>query len=252
MNSKQNGFNDKVEGLRGDFRCEVIKAATGEIVDEHEQHNLIMTDARTVISRLFAGMQGASLPDTFMLGTAGNKDGSLLQAKEAADGFVKDRNTIFSLVTMDVNSGDIVDIMKNSYIEYTGADDQYTGLYLYTGSTTINVTLSDALINAGDFQYYEDLPEIYTTNFTCPGTQIDPDGDDANATNDAIVKVLVSGTAITFKLELGTEYGNSPDGSIPYTEAAIFAGDDIFCMKTFPAKFKDETVIFRIQWTITF
>lgn len=253
-NKSPKGFNDFYSGeMRGDFRCELVKAATGEIVDEHEKHNLIMTSARTVISKLFAGMSGASLPDSLMIGTAGNQTGTILIPKDEDDGFTKARTTLFSCVTMEVTSGDIVDIKMNSYIEYTGSDDSYTGLYLYTGNSTINFTFSDVEVSGDDFELTDELPDTFTTTFTVPGTSTDEDnGDDASATNGATMTVLYSGTAVTFKFELGTEYGNGDDGTRSYTEAGIFAGDDIFCMKTFPAKIKDETVIFRIYWTITF
>lgn len=251
-NQTLNNFGDHFDtGMRGDFRCETIKADTGLIVDEHEEHNLIMTSARTVISKLFAGMVGASLPDTLMLGTDGHQTGTILIPKDSDDGFTKARTTLFSCNTMTVESGDIVDIKKNSYIEYTSEDDNYTGLYLYTGESTINYTLSDVLISGEYFTMQDDLPETFTTTFTCPGTSSSDDGDDASATNGATVSVLLSGTAITFNFEIGTDVGNG-DGTRMYTEAGIFAGDDIFCMKTFPAKIKDETVIFRVYWTITF
>ena len=37
-----------------------------------------------------------------------------------------------------------------------------------------------------------------------------------------------------------------------YTEAALYAGDNIFSMKTFPARVKEDTVKLEITWSIVF
>ena len=48
---------------------------------------------------------------------------------------------------------------------------------------------------------------------------------------------------------------NAHDGStdvIAYTEAALYAGDKIFSMRTFPARTKEGNLEFKITWSITF
>lgn len=243
-------ISDNYSPKHGKFKLEVINALTMEVVDVEADNNMIMVGARTVMSRLFAGIQSASLPDRFVIGTQGHYEGSILTPKDSTQGFVKERNTLFSLLTKNVNSGDIVDLIRNDYVFYSGGDS-FTGLYKYVGNTIINLTLSDDLIDSDQFEFSDDLPESYTTEFTMPNNASST-GDDANATNGAVIKVLVSGTSVTFNVEIGTDYGNGEDNASIYTEAGIFAGEDLFCMKTFPAKIKDRTVIFRINWTIVF
>lgn len=237
----------------GNFKIETICAKTMKISDSHEEHNMIMIGAKNIISRLFANMKKPVFIDKFILGTAGNKDGTILIPKDRKDGFIQDRTTLFSLISLYIKSGDIVNIIKNDYIRYSSPNGDIDGLYHYIGETTINMTMNDDIIVSDYFIKRDELPESYYTSFILPRTQIDEtDGDLAESTNGAKVWVLLSGTSVTIKLELGVNIGNGSTGTMMYTEAGIFADEDIFCMKTFPAKIKDKTVILRIYWTINF
>jgi len=249
---------DKFSPMRGEFKLEVIDAKTMKVIDVEEDKNMIMTGARTTMSKLFAGIAGASLPNKLVIGTEGNVEGSILTPKDSTEGFIKTRNTLFSLLTKSTKSGEIEDLIRNNIIYYEGVNDSFTGLYRYVGNTIINLSMNDVVIESADFEPMDDLPETFSTSFTLPGTQtLSVDGseiiaDDAEGTNGAVVTVLLTGTSVSFRFEIGTDYANGVDNATIYTEAGIFAGDDLFCMKTFPAKIKDRTVIFRINWTIVF
>ena len=242
---QENAFNDEFSTKRGDFKIETVDALTGEILDVHEEHNLIMSGARNIISKLFAGVNGANLPNKFSLGTVGHKDGDITTPKDYDDGFTKDRNVLFSEVAVFAAAGQEIDINKNDIIEYTGSDSSFSGNYRFDGTTTINMTVDDVSILGNNFTYLYYSPQTYTTSFNISDSN-------TSSTNGSTVEVSLIGTSVTFKFELGTEVGNSETGVNMFTEAAIYAGDDIFCMKTFPAKIKDKTTIFRIFWTIVF
>jgi len=82
---------------------------------------------------------------------------------------------------------------------------------------------------------------------------------DANSTvtgSDGISTIATSiggasGTTTQYIFEFPETVANNT-GTVTYTECAMYAGNDIFSMRTFPAKIKDNTVILRITWSITF
>jgi len=41
-------------------------------------------------------------------------------------------------------------------------------------------------------------------------------------------------------------------GVVAYTEAALYSNEEMFSMKTFPARVKENTVKFIITWSIMF
>jgi len=60
-----------------------------------------------------------------------------------------------------------------------------------------------------------------------------------------------SGSVTQYIFEFPETAANNT-GTVTYTECAMYAGTEIFSMRTFPAKVKDNTVILRITWSITF
>lgn len=70
-----------------------------------------------------------------------------------------------------------------------------------------------------------------------------------------IIQRIVSQRAVTYIVEIPASNGNTNDISdpfLPYTEAALYANDRIFAMKTYPGRVKEETVKFTISWSIIF
>lgn len=59
---------------------------------------------------------------------------------------------------------------------------------------------------------------------------------------------------ITYTITLPVLAANGGDGLLyaPYTEAALYAGTNIFSMKVFNGKIKDSTTSLKITWKITF
>ena len=57
---------------------------------------------------------------------------------------------------------------------------------------------------------------------------------------------------IKYTITIETPNANVPGKAVPYTEAALYAGDNLFAMKTFPARVKENTVKFVITWSIIF
>ena len=57
---------------------------------------------------------------------------------------------------------------------------------------------------------------------------------------------------VKYTITIETPNGNVPGQAVPYTEAALYAGENLFAMKTFPARVKENTVKFVITWSIIF
>ena len=72
---------------------------------------------------------------------------------------------------------------------------------------------------------------------------------------DCDVSREVSGRTVTYTFDIPKEAANndsSDNDTIAYTEAAMYAGDKIFSMKTFPARVKESSVSMKIIWSIIF
>lgn len=111
--------------------------------------------------------------------------------------------------------------------------------------------------------FSEELSEFnYQIPFDCTGataTVLDDaaegyiDGDAGN-TQTCKVQRTVSDRTVTYIITIPDNAGNASGESpvVAYTEAALYAGTDIFSMKTFPARVKEDTVKFEITWSIIF
>jgi len=65
------------------------------------------------------------------------------------------------------------------------------------------------------------------------------------------VKVTVIDTTTIYEINVHNTSANG-DGTIIFTECALYTGDDIFSMRTFKGKIKDDSVSLRITWKILF
>jgi predicted secreted protein len=194
-----------------------IKAFNADgTVDEYTEKNLIMDEARRNMAQLVGGVT-----------TAGVVQGMHINQ--------------FVLGTKGHTGTNILDYIKVGDAGFTSAR---TSLF------------SEAIAGAKN----------YRISFTPTGGV---DVTDANATGrmysgavaGAIdgtkntVRRVVSDRTVTYTITVPATNANSGDAANPvvaYTEAALYAGDEIFSMKTFPARVKEDTVKFEITWSIIF
>jgi len=73
----------------------------------------------------------------------------------------------------------------------------------------------------------------------------EPDADETSTIN-----VVQNDTDVIYTIEIPNENGNDGD-TVVYTEAALYADDLIFSMKTFKGKIKDDSVTLRVIWKIS-
>jgi hypothetical protein len=74
---------------------------------------------------------------------------------------------------------------------------------------------------------------------------------ETNSNAGSTVKITQANNMITYEILLSINAANS-SGTVNYTEAAMYCGTNIFAMKTFSAKPKDNSSTIKITWSFTF
>jgi hypothetical protein len=243
-----------IVNLKGHFKIQSIDV-NNNVIDEWEEDNMIMENARYTMSELFSNLSSSTFINKFKLGTSGHDGNSIITPKTKDQGFVKERNRMFSEFESYATNSIITIIRKNDII-FNSSNSKF---YQYLINDSLNYNFTDA--NFTSPTIFRDLgtvqPYIFNVNFELPGSS-DINGVSAlNISDDdhggCSVNVLQSGTSVTFRFDVSTAAANKQyDTYSVFTEASLWANDRIFAMKTFKAKTKDSTVLLRIIWTITF
>lgn len=248
--------------LRGHFKVERYDSKDNLIDVPVDDHNMIMTNARLSMAEIFANLESATFAHRFMLGTLGHEEGNVYLPKESTDGFVKERDRMFSQVSGLVYSyGDMIDqLCKNDILQIISDATAAIEYWRYNGETTANYILDkDTVVKT--FTKISDLPYTLTVDFTLPRDNNVPD-DQTNTPEDSpyIVQVKQHDTSVSFIITIPMDYGNEqyinqPEYGIPtsvYTEASLWVNGRIFSMKTFQGVTKDDSIKLKITWTIIF
>lgn len=245
--------------FKGHFKVEAFDQSNN-VIDCWQDDNMIMQTARLTMAELFALLTTNASVNRVVLGTKGY-NGDVRVPKTATQGFVDTRNRLFS-ETIDANDGGLIDLKKGDIIRYIGATNP-TGTsmnyYEYQGNPIDQRAVADMDFGSSNWiDLGTTSPFTYTINFDMPRTT---SGNALNIVEDdgavgSTVEVTQSGNDVQFVISLSTLAGNGADdptpGSTTFTEAALYANDRIFAMKTFSSKIKDTTVLLKITWTISF
>ena len=241
-------LNDRID-FQGVFSVKALDK-DNNVIDEYVDNNLIMDRARQNMAQLVGGVTGAggtNEPNVgrhinkFVLGTLGHKSTGILDNKDpnvaGVDGYESVRTALFSeeAAPLDVAVTQTETIPYHYAIEFDVTNDSLD----YTDNTSTNAVVS-----------------MYNGTNTTPlytGIQ------DVAATDVSVQRVVggTEGRTVTYTITVPVGEGN-PDSTdvnkpvIAYTEAALYAGEDIFSMKCFPARVKENTVKFEITWSIIF
>ncbi len=236
---------------KGHFTIQSM-TSDGDIIDEYNDDNLIVTTSRTSIAELFAGI---SLPSVnkIVIGTSGY-NGVTSVPKSSAEGLVRERTRIFS-ESVDVTDGTTTDLVKNDLVRYTGStaiSGVLNNYYRYIGSgelsvdtSTIDFTTSDWIDVGGTGEY------SYPFSFDLPGTSNGAMTNIVESETGSSASIIQDGRDVTFTFTFGNAAGNGV-GTEQITEAGLYCNNRLFSIKTFPTKPKDATVILRIIWKISF
>lgn len=183
-------------------------------IEVYEDKNLIMDKARSNMAELVGGYTTGVPIDQFVLGNKGHNGEDILNYKKVGenDEFVSTRTKLFA--------------QDAAYDDKNGKDSFVYEIAFNVQSDTSTKTDTAAV---GRIAGSDDTQ-------TCE------------------VKRVVADRTCTYTITIPDFAGNKVgEGEVvAYTEASLYAGVDIFSMKTFPARVKEDTVKFEITWAIIF
>lgn len=125
-----------------------------------------------------------------------------------------------------------------------GTDGHITGNYL-TPKTEVQGFVSSRtnLFSEQNGNY------TYPVVFNNPGTASGNCTIVSEPNSGTIISLTSTSNSIQYTIEIDDAAANNT-GVVVFTEAALYAGTNIFSMKCFPGKIKDNTVSLRIIWKI--
>jgi hypothetical protein len=198
--------------LQGYFSIQELNEKD-EVIGEYSEKNLIMDAARKNMAELIAGLSVGKVINRFILGTRGHVGTDLLVPKTVGG-------------------------------SYTEGNFDSTKLKLY----------SEEAVAGTPYWYVDFAPNPLGGNATVANVFNSVNG--SEVTNDVIVNIGVSGKETTYTMTVPVTSANNPAGPVAYTEAGLVSvagGDiDLFSMKCFPARVKEDTVKLIIVWKIIF
>lgn len=254
---------DKIN-YSGYFDIEVIDN-NGKVTDKYEDKNLIMETSRSVLSKLFIG-KGNGI-NRIVFGTLGHQ-GELNIVKKSTDGFVSTRDRIFSEFK-ELNDGTYA-IIKNDIIKYV-PNGKFYQMISVSGTMIINSTnIANTAVwkeVSEPYNYYidftlptEDLTDtnVWTENngsYTASCTVTDEkgiaDGEIISVESTVQIEIVDGTVKFTVIMSANVAQGITQTYRI-FTEAGLYSNNDIFSMKVFPVKYKNNTSTVKVQWGISF
>jgi len=246
---------DNVKPLReikGHFTIQTFDKS-GKMLSEEKDPNLIMDNSRSAMAKNISGLPSKKSIDKIILGTLGSNN-SIVIPKSSVEGLISSRNRLFS-ESIDASDTFNQAVLKNDLIRYTGTANT-TGTtnnyYTYIG---VGETINASTVNFADTTLFTDLgataPYTYSVGFTSPAVSGDYATNIVEIDQNSTVIVTTGVNNVTYTIDISNNAGNNSSSEI-YSEAALYAGTDIFSMKTFRGKIKDASVLLRIIWKIQF
>ena len=198
--------------FQGHFSVKIFKK--DGTIETYEDKNLIMDTARSNMAELVGGYSLGKPIDQFVLGNKGHNGTDILDYKKvgANNEFLSERTKLFS---------------QDVLYDTAGGKDSFTYEIRFDAISDTSSVVDSAAV-----------------------------GKIAGAVETQLCEVsrLVAQRTCTYIITIPDVAGNKVgEGEVvAYTEGALYAGVDIFSMKTFPARVKEDTVKFEITWAIIF
>ena len=123
--------------FKGHFTIQSIDK-DGNIIDEYKDNNMIMETARSSMAMMFGNLNSNTFINKFRLGTMGHRGDSIITPKDKNDGFVKERDRMFSEATEYATNANITPLRINDIVKYT-SDNTY---YKYLGTDVSEYTVT--------------------------------------------------------------------------------------------------------------
>ena len=193
-----------------------------ELIDSYEENNLIVYGARSVMAKVLGSFSnGSSACDMLnpinmlVLGTRGHVGTDILHPV-----MVGEMHSDLGLFTPE---------RTELYSEQTQEFNYHVTFNPAGGMVVEDIELPGTMYNNG-------VPGITDPSLNSAKREIIGD----------------FGNVVRYTITVEQDCGNIPGVPVAYTEAALYAGDTMFAMKTFPARVKEDSVKFVIIWSIIF
>jgi len=177
------------------------------------------------------------------------KDGKVIDSFEQHNLIMDEARKIFAKLLANINGQPVVDKFVMGNCGHVGADanDPSAGDILVPKSEIDGFTSDRTMLFAEE-------SGTNGTNYNSIEFTVDGVSGDTVTANDGIttVKTTVNENEVEYIIDIDNKALNVSRGSIIYTECAFYAGSEIFSMRTFKGKIKDNTVGLRVTWKIIF
>ncbi len=213
-------LKDKID-FYGEFSIKTIDI-NGNVIGLYSEKNLVMDTARSNMAEIIGGVTASGDPiNKFVLGTLGHMNTDILDAQQVAE----------------------VDISKPSGNQTFDATKTELFSEIIAGAINYKIPfdatgVADVTVDGEGTAYIAGVPRATTPT---------------DVPMNSIQRVVLDKT-VTYTITIPVTNANSADGTTPiaYTEAGLYAGSELFAMKTFPARVKENTAQFIITWSIIF
>lgn len=247
--------------LKGHLKIERLDKNNNVIDTPIDEHNLICSNARISMAEIFANLNDIKFAHRFMLGTQGHKENNVYLPKDSTDGFVKERDRMFSQPSTDIwSNGDMIETLLKNDILTISSPSGVNEYWRYNGENQTNYILDYNTVTQ-QWTKFDTLPYTVTIDFTLPrDNNVPEDQTNTEEGSPYSVQVIQHDTSVSFIVTVPMEQGNDqyindPNFGTPtslFTEASLWVNDRIFSLKTFQALTKDDSIKLRATWTIIF
>lgn len=177
------------------------------------------------------------------------KDGKVIDTFEKHNLIMDEARNIFAKMLANINGQPVVDKFVLGNCGHVGADanDPSAGDILVPKGETDGFTSDRTMLFAEE-------TGVLNTNYTFIDFTVDGVSGNTVTASDGVstVTTTVTGNEVEYIIDIDNNAMNIGSGSIVYTECAFYAGSEIFSMRTFKGKIKDNTVGLRVTWRIIF
>lgn len=167
-----------------------------------------------------------------------DKSGSIIDRFEKNNLIMDNARTAMTKLTANITGAEPI----NKFV--IGTEGHITGNYL-----TPKTDLEGFISSRTELFSEESTTYNYPIVFTNPGTVSGNCTIVSEPNSGSTVSLLTTSNSIQYTVEINDTAANNT-GIVVFTEAALYAGGNIFSMKCFPGKIKDNTVSLRIIWKI--
>ena len=151
------------------------------------------------MAEIFANLDGIKFAHRFMLGTQGHKENNVYLPKDSLDGFVKERDRMFSQPSFETwSSGDMMETLLKNDIVSIMSPTNVIEYWRYNGENQTNYILDYNTISQ-QWTKFDTLPYTVSIDFTLPrDNNVPEDQTNTEEGSPYAVQVIQKDTSVSF------------------------------------------------------